>query len=78
MRYFIAINGKVYQDDASNMDLPRLEIDNNLFERREEAHFASFELEEKHPRIFYGKPATKTGLRRYASGDTTATYRKRT
>ena len=78
MKFFIAINGRVYKDRKDNAWIPRLEIENNLFDDKEEAYSLSFELEEKHPRMFYGKPTTKEGLRLYARGDTTATYRKRT
>ena len=77
MRYFIAINGRVYRDTSANSDLPRLNIENNLFESREEAWYVAYELEEQHPRIFYGKPKTKEGLRLYARGNTTEAYRKR-
>lgn len=78
MKYFIAVNGRVYADRPDNGWIPRLAIDNNLFDTREEAWYASYVLEEYQPLIFYGKPTTKEGLRLYARGDTKATYRKRT
>lgn len=78
MKFFIAINGKVYAWRKGNKLLPKLDIENNLFDYRDDAWHVVHELEEQHPRIFYGKPATKDGLKRYARGDTTATYRKRT
>lgn len=78
MKYFIAINGKVYADKHANDWIPRVEIDNNLFNTRDEAWFKSYELEEYNPMIFYGKPTTKEGLLLYARGDTTATYKTRT
>ena len=77
MQYFIAINGRVYADKSENRWIPRLAIENNLFDSREEAWQTSYLLEEYQPCIFYGKPATKEGLRLYARGHTTETYRKR-
>lgn len=76
MKYFIAINGKVYKDVYKNKDLPRLNISNNLFDDKEEAWSMSDHLGEYKPMLFYGKPATKDGLRAYARGDSTATYKK--
>ena len=78
MQYFLAINGRVYADVCENKWIPRLAIENNHFENRDEAWQASHLLEEYQPLIFYGKPTTKAGLRLYASGDSTAAYRKRT
>lgn len=76
--YFIATNGRVYRDNYENKNIPRLAIENNHFEDKEEAWLLAHELEETHPRMFYGKPTSKDGLRLYASGDTETTYRKRT
>jgi hypothetical protein len=78
MKYFLAINGRVYADRPENRWIPRLALENNLFDSKEEAWSASFLLEEYQPMIFYGKPANKKGLLLYARGDTEATYRKRT
>lgn len=77
MKYFLAINGRVYVDRPENRWIPRLDIENNLFETRNDAWFMSNELEEQRPRIFYGKPTTKKGLRLYAGGHTAEAYRKR-
>lgn len=77
MKYFLAINGRVYADKPENRWIPRLAIENNLFDSREEAWRASNTLEEYQPCIFYGKPTTKEGLRLYARGHTTEAYRKR-
>jgi len=78
MQYFIAINGRVYADKPENRWIPRLDIENNLFVSKDEAWYTSNSLEEYNPMIFYGKPATKEGLRLYARGDTAATYKTRT
>lgn len=77
MTYFIAINGKVYSNNFENKHIPRLDIENNLFKTRDEAHLVAFELEEQHPRIFYGKFSTKEGLLADERGDSTQAYRKR-
>lgn len=80
MRFFISINGKVYADNCKNRDIPRLDTSElgveNDFEDRERAHAISFELEERHPIIYYGKCSTKAGLRADARGDSTAAYQK--
>jgi len=80
MRFFIGINGKVYANNIHNRDIPRLDTSElgieNDFEDREQAHAASFELEERHPIIYYGKCSTKDGLRADARGDSTAAYKK--
>lgn len=63
MKYFIATNGKVYSANYYNKQIPRLDIENNLFDSRDEAHAAADELEKWNPCIFYGKPRTQEGLR---------------
>lgn len=78
MKYFIAINGKVYAEKPENKWIPHLDIDNNLFNLRDEAWLVAHNIEEYNPMIFYGKPITKEGLRLYARGDSTATYKIRT
>lgn len=78
MSYFIAINGRVYVDKPTNRWIPRLDIENNNFDTREEAWFASSELEDYNPMIFYGKPTTKEGLTLHARGDSESAYRTRT
>ena len=78
MKYFIAINGRIYADNYHNRQLPRLALENNLFDNREEAYYASRLIEDYKPMMFYGKPTTKEGLLEYARGNSTATYRKRT
>ena len=62
MQYFIGINGKVYADNRHNRKIQRLNIENNLFDDKEEAHYASHLLEDYQPMIFYGKPRHKTGI----------------
>lgn len=62
MQYFIGINGKVYADNRFNRNLQRLNIENNLFDDKEEAHLVSRTLEDYQPMIFYGKPRHKTGI----------------
>lgn len=76
--YFIATNGRVFKERPENRNVPRLDIENNRFESKEEAWEVSEELEAQHPRIFYGKPSSKIGLIADANGDSTAAYRKRT
>lgn len=59
MKYFIAVNGKVYADIYKNRRRRRFDLEQfsikNEFEDKNAAHLLSHVLEERYPLIFYGK-----------------------
>ena len=58
--YFISTDGHVLKDVPKNKDVPRLDIENNAFENKDEAWERKEELEAETPTLFENKtPAVK-------------------